>query len=85
MLEDDLIAILRNRRAVLNNALEALHQYRNITSQVTNNVTYRKMVVKKIREPGHNITTIHTHIIIFLYIICVAVCFIFCATLSVSC
>ena len=36
MLEDDLIAILRNRRVVLNNALEALHQYRNITSQVDN-------------------------------------------------
>ena len=36
MLEDDLIEILRNRRAVLNNALEALHQYRNITSQVYN-------------------------------------------------
>ena len=34
MLEDDLIAILRGRRVVLNNALEALHQYRNITSQV---------------------------------------------------
>ena len=34
MLEDDLIGILRSRRVVLNSALEALHQYRNITSQV---------------------------------------------------
>ena len=34
MLEDELIAILQNRRVVLNAALEALHQYRNITSQV---------------------------------------------------
>ena len=81
MLEDDLIEILRNRRVVLNNALEALHQYRNITSQVnkhniiassprysyvfnvTRTCTYRKMVVKNIREPGYDTTTIHTHII----------------------
>ena len=33
-LEDELLALLQKRRTVLSSALEALHQYRNITSQV---------------------------------------------------
>ena len=33
-LEDELLAMLQKRRQILHSALEALHQYRNITAQV---------------------------------------------------
>ena len=33
-LEDELLSMLQKRRQILHNALEALHQYRNITAQV---------------------------------------------------
>ena len=33
-LEEELLNMLQKRRQVLHNALEALHQYRNITAQV---------------------------------------------------
>ena len=34
-LEDELMSMLQKRRQILINALDALHQYRNITAQVT--------------------------------------------------
>ena len=34
LLEEELLAMLQKRRQILHNALEALHQYRNITAQV---------------------------------------------------
>ena len=33
-LEEELLTMLQKRRQILHNALEALHQYRNITAQV---------------------------------------------------